>query len=165
LRAINTDGNPGAWRSLRGDRTFPAIAAKEVKKMGFFKWKDQFSVNIPEMDQQHQKFFALLNKIQDYNATQSRDPAFLDDLFRELCAYVLVHFDEEEKLLEQTGFAGLVEQKQHHQHFREQLIKLRNQHIQGQGSISQSVLNFMRDWFMDHVIQMDQKYGEYFKHH
>ena len=82
--------------------------------MEFFKWKHQFSVNIPEMDQQHQKFMALLNKVHLYSETQDRDPEFLTALFRELFAYVLTHFEEEETLLEQTGFPGLEVQKKQH---------------------------------------------------
>jgi hemerythrin-like metal-binding protein len=131
--------------------------------MEFFKWKDQFSVKIPEMDQQHQKFFNLLNKVHLYNETQERDPEFLNELFRDLFAYVLTHFDDEEKLLEQTGFPGLELQKKQHQHFRDQLVKLREQYINSQATIPQSVLTFMRDWFMNHVLEFDKEYGKYFK--
>jgi hemerythrin-like metal-binding protein len=131
--------------------------------MEFFRWKDQFSVNIPEMDQQHQKFFSLLNKVHLYNETQVRDPEFLNELFRELYSYVLTHFEEEEKLLEQTGLPGLEVQRKQHQYFRDQLLKLREQHFKGQATTPQSVLVFMRDWFMNHVLEFDKKYGDHFK--
>ncbi|HXV21169.1 MAG TPA: bacteriohemerythrin [Desulfuromonadales bacterium] len=131
--------------------------------MEFFKWKHQFSVNIPEMDQQHQKFMALLNKVHLYSETQDRDPEFLTALFRELFAYVLTHFEEEETLLEQTGFPGLEVQKKQHQYFRDQLVNLREQHLKGNATAPLSVLIFMRDWFMNHVLEFDKKYGEYFK--
>jgi hemerythrin-like metal-binding protein len=131
--------------------------------MEFFKWKDQFSVNIPEMDQQHQEFFTLLNKVQLYSEKQDRDPEFLNQLFRDLFAYVQTHFEEEEKLLGATGFPGLEAQKKQHQHFRDQLVKLREQHFKGQTTAPQSILTFMRDWFMNHVLEFDKKYGEYFK--
>lgn len=131
--------------------------------MEFFKWKDQFSVYIPEMDQQHQKFFSLLNNVHIYNEKQGRDPEFLNGLFRDLVAYVEVHFAEEETLLEKNKFLGLEIQKKQHQYFRDQLAQFRDQHFKGDAIVPQSVLVFLRDWFMRHVLELDKKYGEHFK--
>jgi hemerythrin len=130
--------------------------------MEFFKWKDQFSVNIQEMDQQHQKFFSLLNNVQLYSEKQDRDPEFLNGLFRDLVAYVEVHFAEEEALLEINGFSGLEIQKKQHQYFRDQLAQFREQHFKGDAIVPQSVLVFLRDWFMNHVLEIDKKYAEDF---
>ncbi len=130
--------------------------------MGFFKWKDQFSVHVQEMDHHHKKFFALLNKMYDYNKMEDGDPEFLNGLFRELSAYVLVHFQEEEKLLARAGFDGLENQKIQHQYFRDHLVKFRAQHFNGQDRIPANVLHFMRDWFLDHVLEADGQYGKYF---
>jgi len=129
--------------------------------MGFFTWKEQFSVSIPEMDQQHQKFFQIMNQIHQYNSRDERDPDYFDELYRELYGYVLNHFDEEEKLLEMTGYDGLAVQKKQHQYFRDQLIEFRKQHIEGGQAVSQSVLNFMRDWFLNHILETDKHYGKY----
>ncbi len=126
--------------------------------MEFFKWKDHFGVNIPEMDQQHQKFFSMLNDVHLNNKKQGRDPEFLNRLFRDLISYVEVHFAEEEKLLEKSGFSGLEIQKKQHQYFREQLAQLRDQHFKGDTIVPQSVLVFLRDWFMKHVLELDKKY-------
>jgi hemerythrin len=131
--------------------------------MEHFAWKDQFSVQIPEMDEQHREFFRLLNQIQQYNSQNERDSSFLDNLFRELFAYVLGHFEEEEKLLEMTGYEGLALQKKQHQYFRDQLELFRKQNMEGSRVVSQSVLNFMRDWFLNHILETDKNYGHYFK--
>lgn len=139
------------------------LPGKREKFMEFFKWKDQFSVRIPEMDKQHQKFFHLLNQIHHYNEKNNRDSEFLDELFREMFAYVLTHFAEEETLLEQTGFEGLAIQKKQHQFFRDNLVDLRDKHFKDSTAVPQSVLNFMRDWFLNHILHEDKKYGEYFK--
>jgi hemerythrin len=131
--------------------------------MEFLKWKDQFSVNIPEMDTHHQKFFQLLNQIHHHNGRQDRSADFLDGLFGELFSYVQIHFTEEEALLEQTGFEGLANQKKQHQYFREQLIQFKEQLFSGNAIGTQSVLNFMRDWFLNHILETDKQYGAYFK--
>jgi hemerythrin-like metal-binding protein len=131
--------------------------------MEFFKWKTQFSVGVHEMDMQHQKFFHLLNQIHQYNEKTEKDPAFLDGLFTEMFSYVLIHFAEEEKLLEQISPEGLALQRKQHQYFRDQLVQLREQHFKGQGEVSQSILNFMRDWFLNHILEIDRQYLEYFK--
>ncbi|BCR05047.1 hypothetical protein DESUT3_21160 [Desulfuromonas versatilis] len=131
--------------------------------MEFFKWKDQFSVQIPEMDIQHQKFFFLLNQIHQFNEEKRNNSEFLEGHFRELFAYVVTHFDDEEKLLEQTGYEGLALQKKQHKYFKEQLVQLRDQHFKGNAAVPQSVLNFMRDWFLNHILEVDKQYGDYFK--
>jgi len=130
--------------------------------MEFFKWKDQFSVNIPEMDKHHQKFFLLLNQIHLNNQKQDRPPEFLNEIFKKLFAYILVHFEEEETLLEQTGYDGLACQKKQHKYFRDQMVLFREQYFKGSSTVPTSVLNFLRDWFMNHILEEDRKYGAYF---
>ena len=132
--------------------------------MSFFEWSDRFSVNLEEMDRQHRKFFEMLNRLQEYNRRSERDPAFLDELFRDLAAYVLTHFADEEALLEQTGYGGLDLQKRQHAFFKEQLIELRKKHLAGERRLPESVLDFLRDWLLNHILEIDMKYADYFKH-
>jgi hemerythrin-like metal-binding protein len=129
--------------------------------MKFFTWKEQFKVQIPEMDQQHQRFFQLMNQIHVYNNKQERDSGFLDGLFQELVSYIHIHFDEEEKLLEMTGYEGLAHQKKQHQFFRDQIALFHKQHLENNAAVPQSTLNFMRDWILNHILETDQQYGKY----
>jgi hemerythrin len=161
--SVETTGERWAIYGLRSLRWPSQTIRESEENMEFFKWKDQFSVKIPEMDKQHQKFFQLLNQIHLYNEKNERSPDFLDEVFREMYSYILVHFAEEETLLEQTGFDGLAYQKKQHRFFCDQLVQLREQHFNGNATVPQSVLNFMRDWILNHILEEDKKYGVYFK--
>ena len=131
--------------------------------MEFFTWKEHFSFSIPEMDHHHRKFFHMLNQVHQYNESQIYDSDFLSQIFDELFAYIKTHFREEEKLLEKEGFEGLAAHKAQHRYFEKQLRNLCQQHFKFHLTVPRSVLGFMRDWFLAHILETDRKYGDYFE--
>jgi hemerythrin len=131
--------------------------------MDFFQWKDHYSVNVPEFDRQHQRYFFLLNYAYICNRKKVQDRDFLRQIFKKLLDYVITHFEQEEWLLEEIGFEGLEGHKAQHRYFLRQLVDLCEQHFKFHTSVPRSVLDFMRDWFLTHILETDRKYGEYFK--
>ena len=129
--------------------------------MDFYKWSDKFSVHLEEMDQQHQKFFKLLNQMYEYNERQDRSPEVLDQLFEELFTYAKVHFEAEEALFGKAGFPESEQHRDQHRFFQEHLLELRREHFQAVASVPRSVFHFMRDWLLTHILEVDKSYGEY----
>ena len=62
--------------------------------MAYFIWKDNFSVNIEEMDIQHKMFFEYLNQM--FDALQRSDKEEnLEHMFDNLTEYADHHFKDE----------------------------------------------------------------------
>lgn len=125
-----------------------------------YAWKDGFRTGIGHIDAQHKQFYYLLNEL-DLAIEQRREDGILDLMLSELERYARVHFDTEEKLLEGIGYPDLPRQRSEHEYFVGQVRALRTRHKSGDERLGASALEFMRDWFMNHIITEDLKFGEF----
>jgi len=128
--------------------------------MAFFTWKEHFSVNIEEMDIQHKMFFEYLNQMFDAVRRSDKEEN-LEQLFDNLTEYADHHFNDEERLLKKNSYSDLGTQRQQHAFFISRLKELKNRHGSSNFSLPESTLAFMKDWFLEHILQEDKKYGEY----
>ena len=130
--------------------------------MDSFKWKDGFNVGIAEIDEQHRSFLDCLN---DCNALiSSRKGASIDQcIIDRLRAYAAMHFKFEESLMEGRCYPEIEQQRKMHKYFESQVDELQSS-LSAQGGRSlESVLSFLRDWFLNHVIDEDKKFASFLK--
>ena len=128
--------------------------------MGFFVWKDQFSVNNSELDRQHQNFFKLLNQIAEHiGRVDSLD--CLGESVESLYDYASRHFAEEEDYLAFVGYPNLAQQRKQHAFFKTQIAQFgKNLQSSSAGDLD-NLLAFMRDWFLQHILEADQEYARF----
>lgn len=127
-----------------------------------FKWKESFSVNVEEMDRQHQKFITLVTELNEVAEKQNIDDIQFRELFQELANYAATHFREEEDLLASIDYLGLDQQKKHHAFFMEELNRLNEKFCQGDKPAVRGMVDFLRDWLFSHVLMEDQRYAAAF---
>lgn len=132
--------------------------------MAFFTWKEQFSVNVKEMDLQHQEFFDYLNQMHDAVMRFDKDEV-LELMFLNLTKYTEQHFRDEEGLLKKCNYPDLATQQQQHVFFVSRLKELQESFIRERIGVPESTLAFMKDWLLEHILQQDKKYGEYLLQH
>ncbi len=93
------------------------IIDKEVDIM--FKWKDNFSVNIKIIDEQHQELFRIGNAL--YSIISIKDGVDRYDeimkILYEMRDYAIYHFDYEEKLMKENGYLDFENHKRQHNGF------------------------------------------------
>jgi hemerythrin-like metal-binding protein len=128
--------------------------------MAFFTWKDQFSVSNEEMDLQHKKFFEYLNQMFDTVQRFDKEEN-LGHMFDNLTEYADHHFKSEESLLRNINYPDLSTQQQQHAFFISRLKEFKNNHRSKQFALPESTLAFMKDWFLEHILQEDKKYGDF----
>ena len=81
--------------------------------MGYLKWKNKYSVNVAEIDEQHKKLFDLVNAMYDaMHAGKGRD--MIGTVIDEFVDYTDYHFKAEERLLLQHGYPDFHEHKEMH---------------------------------------------------
>lgn len=132
--------------------------------MAIFKWDEKYSVKVHEMDDQHKRLFDLINQL--HEAMHSgKGNAALAEILKGLKDYTITHFGAEEKYMEKIHYSGISEQKKQHLIFIKKIEEYVNDLESRKLGLSIEVLNFLRDWLINHIQLMDQKYSEDFQTH
>ena len=87
--------------------------------MSAFVWEDKYSLQIAELDRQHQKLFALFNELYDA-MQQGQADEVIDKVLTSVIDYTAYHFDFEEKLLHEAGFREEAAHRAEHAKLAEQ---------------------------------------------
>lgn len=120
-------------------------------------WKDEYSVGVPLLDQQHQGLIELINLL----SSQKADAGLIGRVFDELESYTKEHFTCEEDLLKASGYQDLKAHRQEHKAFEQWLSAVRQTYGIGITSptlLAQSVNAFLRDWLINHILSSDMAY-------
>lgn len=128
--------------------------------MALITWKEVYSVNITEIDNQHKKLIELINNLHDAMIT-GKGKEEISKTLRGLVNYTLTHFATEEKYFDQYDFPGSEAHKKQHRDLVEQVAALQKKHESGERVLTIDVMNFLRDWLNDHIIGSDKGYGSY----
>lgn len=125
-------------------------------------WKDEFSVGIPKMDEQHKQLFEIAWKIHDM---LNDDIGYSDkydkivSVINELRDYAKYHFEEEEKYLTEKEYNGMFLQKVEHDKFNQKMLEIDLEHVDdNQEKYIQELLDFTLTWIVDHILDVDKGY-------
>jgi hemerythrin-like metal-binding protein len=127
-------------------------------------WKDEYSLGIKVIDEQHKKFVAALNHLYEaVNTMKARKE--LRQIFLEIEDYAHFHFATEEKYFDQFKYEDAAEHKTKHNEFREKLSAFENRIENNEIEVSFSLIDFLEDWLIGHISDVDKKYVQCFKDH
>jgi len=127
-------------------------------------WKEEYSVGVKEIDDQHKYFISLLND--PYNAiTAGKKQEELKELFQYIADYAEKHFATEEKYFDEFNYEGAAEHKMKHQEMREEIEKIKNMDDGKEIDFYGNIVYFLKDWLDEHLQKMDQEYKECFSKH
>jgi len=129
--------------------------------MDIFAWRDSYSVGVAEIDNQHQALFKLVNELHVAVST-GRGADTTKAVLLRLVAYTQTHFAAEERLLAKHRFPGLDAHRQSHEEFTRQLTQFLCPTSRNATEITQSVLQMLQHWLMDHVTGVDQQCAVFF---
>jgi hemerythrin len=128
--------------------------------MSLFVWDSKYSVNIREIDQQHQKLFALFNQL--YEAMQEgHGNDVVGKVLTGVLDYTAYHFAFEEKLFRQYGYADEAAHRAEHAKLTEQAKTLVQKLHAGQAHVTMATLKFLCDWLNNHILGSDKKFGPF----
>ncbi|MCY6485684.1 bacteriohemerythrin [Clostridium aestuarii] len=132
-----------------------------------FKWKDEYSVGVEEINKQHKKLFALGRKL--YEIVQLDDDYDHYDeimtILDELKEYTSYHFESEEQLLNKHEYNSL-EFKLHrleHKSFINKINEYDEENIDFEQKHSiLDMLTFIEKWIQQHILKTDFQYKDFF---
>jgi hemerythrin-like metal-binding protein len=127
--------------------------------MAYIDWSPLFSVGVNKLDMQHKELVRLINLFGEQyerHHGHSRVPELLAELIR----YAQVHFRDEEELMELAGYADLEDHRAIHEQLMEQIFDLNARYESGDLEASTEVMDFLRQWLIDHILKDDMKYRD-----
>jgi hemerythrin-like metal-binding protein len=130
--------------------------------MEIINWKNEFSVGVKEMDEQHKKLLGMINRLIEEQHTLT-DPRTIADLLTEMTDYAQVHFRAEEFLMAEYGYEQIGAQEKQHQAFIDKTISFYSATDIGPNILSVALLDYLGTWLVGHILQEDMKYKNFFK--
>ena len=127
-------------------------------------WCQEFSVNVPSIDAQHQKLVNMINAL-NFAMEGGLEDAALRRIFDGLLLYTQKHFEYEERLFEQTGYAAAEAHRAEHAQLRDQVARLKSRMDAGEFVLGVEVMEFLRDWLISHIMGTDRAYSKHLVEH
>jgi len=128
--------------------------------MSTFAWNDTYSVHVQQFDAQHQKLFAIINELADAMRVGKGEDV-IRDVVGQLAVYTRTHFLQEEVAMRQTGYPGLAAHQEQHTKLMAEVERYKSDLIEGRKPNIIAVLNFLRQWLVNHIQTTDKKYSDH----
>ena len=126
-------------------------------------WRDQMSVGVKEIDDDHQTLIDIINDFEDAAklGAGKADDAHMRSLLRRLQHYARDHFSREERIQERAVYDGLTENKVQHGLMLNSLNDLIIQYTGGKLGPSveatETMTTFLNHWLIQHILKTDLK--------
>ncbi len=124
-------------------------------------WNETYSVNVAEIDRQHQKLVDIINELFDAMKIGQANTV-IEKLLNELHDYTKKHFSYEETYMKKFGFSDLERQEQQHQLFIDKVNDFITQYKANRLSLSLDMMGFLKDWLVNHIVKLDKQYSSLF---
>lgn len=128
--------------------------------VSLMKWGPQFSINVQQFDNQHKQLIDMVNQLNDA-MTSGKGHDALKSILDGLIQYTATHFADEEKILEQQNYPDLEMHKKAHKELVKTALELQKKFHGNSSALSGEVMNFLRNWLVNHIQGDDKKYGAY----
>ena len=128
-------------------------------KVNPFRWSSDFSVNVAELDDDHQVVFELLNHLSEAieNGEASTLPLIIDDIQQ----YMMYHFRHEEDMMQACHYPYMENHKRVHRMMESKLENfIENPENRENRQAATWLIGFFEKWLKDHVAGMDKNYSE-----
>lgn len=120
------------------------------------RWTKEYSIGVPEIDQEHQFLVSALNDFYDgiaFGYTKEN----LVKLVEDLANYTKYHFGHEEQLMASLNYPNLEEHKKEHKEFVARVSDFEARLREGSLQASMEVTSFLKDWILNHILHSDKR--------
>ena len=128
--------------------------------MSLIEWDDAFSVGNQQLDEQHKKFFRIINSLHDAMKKGEGEEILLTVL-KELQGYTQYHFKAEESLMKLYSYPNYSSHKVEHEDAILKVNKFIIDYERKEDKLAIDVLNFLSHWLQNHILKTDRNYIPY----
>lgn len=129
--------------------------------MAFFTWDQKYVLGVADIDGQHQRLVAMMEELHEaMRAGKGAD--ILDKIIMKLRTYTMTHFLAEEKRMQEVNYPDYAHHKNQHQEFISKITEFQRHRAENKVGLSMNVMNFLKEWLVNHIMGTDKKYVPYF---
>lgn len=128
--------------------------------MSFITWNDSYSVGVVLIDNQHKRLINIINELSDaMGAGKGKD--VLGKVLQELIQYVNTHFKTEEDYMVKYSYPEYEAHRYEHEKLTDEVKRFYEDFNAGKALLTIQIMNFLRNWLMDHIVVKDKKFGKF----
>lgn len=124
--------------------------------MGILVWTTDLSTGISEIDTQHKRIVAYINRLNELRES-GQDRAALANVIGEAVDYTMSHFAFEEELMENAGYAFSGPHKKVHQLFTRRVSEYQARFEAGE-DVADELHGMLSRWLFNHILHEDKGY-------
>lgn len=125
------------------------------------KWKDEYSIGVEFIDEQHKKLFEIANRAYDLLENKLYIDKYdrIVEIIEELKDYTVFHFSSEEEYMKSIGYKRFLSHKVEHDDFVDKIkgVDL-NRVDEDQDKYLTEILEFVVNWIAKHILERDKLY-------
>jgi hemerythrin-like metal-binding protein len=125
-----------------------------------FKWDDSFLTGVPAMDEQHRRLVRMVNDLNRAVSTRRANDV-LNGIVDQLIDYTAHHFRDEEAVMAQARYPEIDGHKKIHKDLVEKVLDVQKKLKSGEAVVGAKLLEFLKDWLIQHIKGTDIKYGRF----
>lgn len=132
--------------------------------LSLIKWDDSYSVGVEEIDKQHKQLFNIVNDLIRANKL-NKGKKEIGKVLNFLADYTVKHFNDEEKLQQESGYPDYEAHKKLHEQFVEDALNFKERFESGQIDTA-TMMDFNKTitrWLVQHVKGIDQEVGKHIR--
>ncbi len=127
--------------------------------MEYILWKPCYCIGHQKIDGQHKQLVELLNVLIQ-KVCGACPKSVIDAALIKLINYAENHFRDEEALMESIGYPEFLEHQREHERLVMEVFAFKEKFDRGEVGKFE-LLEFMRDWLLNHVLDVDLKLKKY----
>lgn len=150
--------NPIPWILISVLFIIP-LTYKKYFKIEAIVWKEEYSVGIKSLDDDHKRLIFLLNQFKtayDYDTSAEFERQALEQLVE----YTRFHFTREEEMMHQAGYENFENHQQQHKNMIAQVEEFVGLYRrEGHDSLN-VVSTYLTNWLVNHINGTDKQYTQ-----
>jgi len=124
-------------------------------------WDKSLSVQVDEIDDDHQKLINLFNLI-NHAMEDGESPEYIEALVEELISCTAWHFRHEERLMVKYSYKGLEEHRAEHNELIQSAVELKKTLSSNESfSLTSENIDFLERWLTGHILGPDMDLGAF----
>jgi len=133
------------------------MADQPIKKGPYVvEWREGFRININQVDDEHKHLFYLVAKL---------ELETVEDTINELLEYVVTHFTNEQKLMEDSGYPDFHDHLKLHEGFAASVADFLSSSDEWSDERVQGLRRFLNKWLIGHIMTHDLRFGYWYRDH
>ncbi len=131
--------------------------------MAIIEWSDDFKIGEEEIDKEHWGLFALIHDLGDKLARGAVE-ASIDSTFEALVAYVDVHFEHEERLMQESGYPAFGAHRRTHEALDRRVAGFKEDYQRTPETFDfDALMEFLSNWLSEHILKLDMEFAAFHK--